>query len=137
MPTDDQSDVIDLNAELDRLLALDPIEYVRQRVSAAEQGNTVAAADAEPWPEPVDGGELLAEIAQAHRDHIVLTPEQSDTIALWAVYTHGCRLKRLVRRPYPFRSQRNRSTLVLHKIGCAQQRCHRHLRDTALFTDRR
>lgn len=44
--------------------------------------------ETEPWPEAVDGGELLAKLAATCRRYIVL-PEHADVaLALWIVFTH-------------------------------------------------
>ena len=43
----------------------------------------------EPWPEPVNGAELLDEIAATYRRYVVL-PEHADiALALWTVHTYS------------------------------------------------
>jgi putative DNA primase/helicase len=114
-------EAVEEKAEITRLAALSPLEYDRQRQAAAEklgvstsavdkavrlvrkgdggaQGKAIAVADVEPWSDPVNGSQLLHEIAQAILDHIVLTPSQADTAALYSVYTHGFEAWRIAPR---------------------------------------
>ena len=42
----------------------------------------------EPWPEPVNGAELLGELSAAIRRHVVMPDWAADTAALWAVHTY-------------------------------------------------
>lgn len=45
--------------------------------------------DPEPWPDPVDGAELLNGLAEAARRFIIL-PESADTLlALWVIHSHA------------------------------------------------
>jgi putative DNA primase/helicase len=103
-------------AELARLAALEPIDYDRERVQAAERlGCRVTTLDEEvqrlrpprparpaepatsgafmapiePWPEPVDGAALLGEIAKQVARFVVLPPGAATTIALWVVHAHA------------------------------------------------
>ena len=99
----------DVVAELARL---SPLEYDRARAGRAEQlgvrvaaldvavkrarkggdngqGRKVESQEAEPWDKPVDGAKLLDEMSAAILQHIVVTQEQADTIALYSVFTHG------------------------------------------------
>jgi len=113
--TGDASESPDWPAAVDRLARLCPIEYDRGREQAAKtlgvrvttlddevekarrklagdgndaQGKAVLFAAVEPWPEPVDGAELLAELAALCQRYVVL-PEHADVaIALWVVFTH-------------------------------------------------
>ena len=43
----------------------------------------------EPWPQPVDGAELLDEIASGIRRYVVLDAAAADAVALWCVGTHA------------------------------------------------
>lgn len=98
-------------AELDRLAALDPIDYDRERDAAAKAlGCRVPTLDAEvsarrpatragaagrgvslpavdPWPEPVAGGAVLDALAAAVRRHVILPPAAADAVALWIAHT--------------------------------------------------
>ena len=59
--------------------------------TAAEdtQGRSLAVRDPEPWPQPVDGSELLFEVAQVFRRFLVLPPGGLVLIPLWDVFTHA------------------------------------------------
>ena len=43
----------------------------------------------EPWPEPVEGGLLLADMASTFRRFIALSPAAADTEALWCLHTYA------------------------------------------------
>ena len=113
LPPDDQTvgNVKDCKPEIERLAALDGIEYDRERkASAIKLGIRIDTLDAEvkkhrpalesvgndraitwpevnPWPEPVDGDDLLSNIARTIRQYVVLSKMQADAIALWVVMT--------------------------------------------------
>jgi putative DNA primase/helicase len=101
----------DLNAELRHLAMLTPIAYDRERIAVAERlgvrastldaeiealrskgdaatGRGVSLPEAEPWPLPVAGAELLDALAAAIRRHVVLPPHVADVLAAWAIHTH-------------------------------------------------
>lgn len=62
----------------------------RDTASTSNAANVSAKLDVEPWPEPVDGSELLSEVS-AHIDQYLYLPRASaDAIAAWSVLTH-CR----------------------------------------------
>ena len=46
-------------------------------------------ADTPPWPAPIDGGALLAELITLIRAHVVLAKEEALAIALWILHTHA------------------------------------------------
>jgi len=58
---------------------------------AAESGSGGALdlPEPEPWPVAVDGAELLANLAAVIRRHVILTVEQADAVALWAIFSHA------------------------------------------------
>ena len=103
----------DVDSEICRLAKLSVIEYERERKEAAErlnlrasildrlveaerdefendakQGRLLSLPEPEPWPEPVDGAELLRELSAAIRRHVVMFDHAADTAALWAVHTY-------------------------------------------------
>ncbi|MGO8780423.1 MAG: DUF3631 domain-containing protein [Rhodomicrobium sp.] len=45
-------------------------------------------ATLEPWPEAVDGGELLRELAAAFKRHVVMSDEEALAAALWVLHSH-------------------------------------------------
>jgi putative DNA primase/helicase len=51
-------------------------------------GSVLALRDVEPWPEPVNGAELLADIAAWFRRYLYIAPEAADAGASWVVLTH-------------------------------------------------
>lgn len=96
-----------------RLAGLPPIEYDRVRQSEAERlgvrvgtldvevsrlrpqsgctadaGAAVLFDELEPWPEPVDGAELLDAIADTFTRYLVLPAGAADALALWTTHTH-------------------------------------------------
>jgi putative DNA primase/helicase len=104
-------------AELERLARLSPFDYERVRKSAAEklgvrasmldrgvaakraelgldddddglQGSAVTFEEIEPWPEPVDGSQLLDDLATTFREHVVMLDYERDICALWNVHTY-------------------------------------------------
>jgi len=52
------------------------------------QGNAVQLTDIEPWPEPVDGTEVLDAIARRFQHYVVLPEGAADTLTLWCAHTH-------------------------------------------------
>ena len=66
-------------------------EYKERRKAAAKDagGDAEFLSDPEPWQDPVDGAELLAEISAAITKHIALQDREAHAIALWAVFTHA------------------------------------------------
>jgi Protein of unknown function (DUF3631) len=113
MTTDD----IDRLVEIERLAALDPINYDVARVEAAKrlgvratvldrvvgkkrrelgldtdkdddgQGRAVKIADILPWHEPVDGDQIVTTLAAAVKTYAVLPETAADAIALWILHT--------------------------------------------------
>jgi putative DNA primase/helicase len=110
--TQSQHSRVDEAIELARLAALDPLSYEREREAAAErlairvavldrlvavarndgkeargQGRPLVFPDIEPWPDPLDGAELLDELAAAILRHVVMTDAAAAAAALWVVHT--------------------------------------------------
>ena len=98
-----------------RLAALTPLEYERQRKTEAErlscresvlnklvdtkrskgklqngelQGRTVNLVDVELWPEAVDGADVLDKTASTFTRYVALPDGASDALALWAAHAH-------------------------------------------------
>ncbi|MBA2594042.1 MAG: DUF3631 domain-containing protein [Pseudomonadota bacterium] len=99
-----------------RLATLSPIEYDRVRQTESDalgvrvttldaevekarrkmvgdgndsQGEAVLFPEIEPWPEPVDGAELLTDLAAKYRRHVVLPEHAPAALALWTLFTHA------------------------------------------------
>jgi putative DNA primase/helicase len=106
---------IDPNVEIERLSKLDPLAYEREckeaakrlgvrvsfldRLVAAERkkaaggdgraGRPLTFREPEPWPEPVDGAELLSDLSAVIRSYVIVSSCQADALALWVVFTHS------------------------------------------------
>lgn len=52
------------------------------------QGEIVGFDPPEPWPEAVDGAELLDEISDVFDNFLILPKHANTILALWSVYTH-------------------------------------------------
>jgi Protein of unknown function (DUF3631) len=103
------------DAEINRLAKLTPIEYERERKNAAEklgidrvsvldsavkvargengdtkgQGRPLELPTIEPWPEPINGADLLDDICNAVKRYLVLPEGGAEVLALWAIHTHA------------------------------------------------
>lgn len=103
----------DYGPRIKELAALDPIAYGRARAEAAAglgvgvgfldeavaaeraksglakvgQGKKLVLTDPEPWPEAVDGAELLDAIDAAFARHIVMDDNDRLAVTLWCVFT--------------------------------------------------
>jgi putative DNA primase/helicase len=55
--------------------------------SGDEQGRQLVFEDPAPWPQPVSASELLDQIQDRIERHVVLSPEQSIAVTLWALAT--------------------------------------------------
>jgi hypothetical protein len=106
----------DPDIEITRLAKLRLVEYEQQRKAAAEQldlrasildklvqaervqlgldgdnglqGSTITFVEIEPWPGPVDGAQLLDDIAAAICNHVVMSDHARDICALWTIHTY-------------------------------------------------
>jgi putative DNA primase/helicase len=101
------------DGEIKRLARLNAIEYEHERDPAAKrlgmrvpildslvkkerseavntlgQGRPLELPSIEPWPETVNGAELLSDICAALRHHLVLPTGCAEILALWVVHTH-------------------------------------------------
>jgi putative DNA primase/helicase len=68
---------------LDRL-----VKAKRPTTDDGKQGRAISFPEPEPWPDSVDGAELLDGIAAAIRSHVVLAEHARDTAALWVVHAY-------------------------------------------------
>lgn len=53
------------------------------------QGRALVLSDPEPWPEPVDGSELLAALVGTLHRWLVLPDGGAEALALWTVHAHA------------------------------------------------
>ena len=109
---------IDRVAEIERLAALDPIDYEAARADAAKilcvrahvldrevtnkrralglnngeigdtQGHAVKIADVLPWHQPVDGDQIATMLAAAVKTYAIVPDSAADTISMWVLHTH-------------------------------------------------
>ena len=65
-------------------------EVAKRRPKAADslQGSAVNLAEVEFWPEPVNGADVLAEIADTFSRYVALPLGAADAVALWTAHTH-------------------------------------------------
>lgn len=105
-------------AEVARLAALHPLEYDRERSSVAErlgvrvcaldaavkkerrcapgpsedtrlQGRAMVLPELEPWPQTVEGEQLLRDMVAAIRRHVILNEHEALAAALWVLHAHA------------------------------------------------
>jgi putative DNA primase/helicase len=101
-------------AEIIRLASLSPLHYDAQRKEAAKrlnirvgtldsiverlrsqtdsddlQGGALAIPETIPWPEPVDGEQLVRDMRANIRKHVVLNDHQALAAALFCIHTHA------------------------------------------------
>jgi hypothetical protein len=119
----------DDEAEIARLAKLTVPQYERERDAAAKRlgmrvgildkevavarggvdttfgGRELALHEPEPWPDAVDGAELLDALAEAMRRHVVMSQHEADVAALWVIGTHTFNVWRVFPRlsPHPSR----------------------------------
>src|SRR6266446_6971048 len=66
-------------------------EVARRRpLSDDAQGRAVHLPAVEPWPEPVNGAEVLDQVSARFTHYLVLPPGAADAIALWETHAHTC-----------------------------------------------
>src|SRR5262245_29081718 len=63
-------------------------EYAERRKAAKDGSSGDFMHDFEPWPDSVNGAQLLDEISGSASRHVVLPDGGAEAIALWIVYTH-------------------------------------------------
>ncbi|MBI4191599.1 MAG: DUF3631 domain-containing protein [Betaproteobacteria bacterium] len=105
---------LDLAGELKKLAAMSPLEYEHVRVATAERlgvrttvldaevkklrapdatqpsaGKPLEFEDVEPYPDPVDGVQLLEKIVSEIRRFVALPIRADIALALWAVHTYA------------------------------------------------
>lgn len=112
IPDPDNGEVPDDGAEIDRLAALNLLDYDRQRGAAAQRlgirsdtldklvkeargdkvetggGKAMCFREVQPWSDPVNIGELLNELTASVQRFMSLPDHAAPAIALWVVYTY-------------------------------------------------
>lgn len=86
--------VTDLNllkltkAQAEALLNEALADVQRDQPGDSGQGQVITFTDADPWPEPVDGPQLLDDITGLIERFIVIAPEAARAVALWVLLTY-------------------------------------------------
>jgi predicted DNA-binding protein (UPF0251 family) len=103
----------EITAEIERLAKLSVIQYGRERKQGAKklgigvatldravksarhknddtrgQGHPLELPEIKPWPDPVNGSELLDQIVVCLREYLILPSGSAEIIALWVLHTH-------------------------------------------------
>lgn len=52
------------------------------------QGKALAFEEVEPWPDPVNGAEVLSRVSEVISSYVALPKELADMTALWCAHTH-------------------------------------------------
>jgi hypothetical protein len=55
----------------------------------SRSGQPIEYDEIDPWAEPVEGTEMLAELARAIDGYVIMDTHQRDAVALWVVFTHA------------------------------------------------
>lgn len=74
-----------------RTTALDRLVEGQRRKNLSNetlQGRPIAFPQIEPWPEPVDGAEILADVADTFSRYMSLPNGAADVLALWCAHAH-------------------------------------------------
>jgi putative DNA primase/helicase len=64
------------------------VEKARGGKPAATHGRSVALPEIEPWPHPINGAELLDDLASAVRRHVVMPDAETVAVAGWVAHTY-------------------------------------------------
>ena len=64
------------------------VKQARPKDDDTRAGSAVVLPEVEPWPDPVDGAELLDAIVAQLRRFVVADEHQLIAVALWIVHTH-------------------------------------------------
>jgi hypothetical protein len=62
---------------------------MRPGASDNSQGSAVDFPDVEPWESPVNGAEVLSEVADRFSHYLALPPCAADALSLWTTHTHA------------------------------------------------
>src|SRR5262249_32734038 len=72
---------------LDRLVKAKRAEFGLDH-DGGKQGRALSFEEIEPWPQPVDGAELLDDIVEAVGSHVVMAESSCIIAAVWAIHTY-------------------------------------------------
>jgi putative DNA primase/helicase len=108
-----ETDLPDAKTEISRLAGLGELEYEGERKKVAKllnfrapaldhlvtaerdhvddgnrQGRALSLPEPEPWPEPVNGADVLSSASTIVRQYVVMSDGAADTAALWVMHTY-------------------------------------------------
>jgi hypothetical protein len=103
-------------------------ELVKKRVSTPEApngdglpGKPLTLDEIEPWPDPVNGAELLTELSGAIGAYVIMDAHQRDATALWTVFAHAHDLRDfaplLIAKSAIKRSGKSRLAEILERLA--------------------
>jgi putative DNA primase/helicase len=73
-----------------RVNSLDRIVEARRAAATATDDTVVAPfMDLEPWPNPVDGADLLDALHECFLRHVILPDHAAEALALWIMHSHA------------------------------------------------
>jgi putative DNA primase/helicase len=70
------------------LRLLEAHEAQREKAAKPEAGSALTFDPIEPWPEAVDGGQLLTALTELFEAYLVLPPGAAKALALWTVHAY-------------------------------------------------
>jgi putative DNA primase/helicase len=68
-------------------------EIVNRETALSHRRTRIVLAECEPWPEPVDGQQLLEELSRTFATFAVLPKWAPETLALWTLHTYAFQLR--------------------------------------------
>ena len=74
--------------KLDLPMELLDQEFAKRRKTSEKPKGRMGDA-VEPWPEPVDGSELLDDLVKGYQGYLTLVPHAAEAMALWVVFSHA------------------------------------------------
>jgi putative DNA primase/helicase len=82
-----------------RLATLDKaVACARGEGDTALQGRALRLPEPQPWPEPVDGDDLLQDLVKVIRSYVVVPPGEVLAVALWVLHAHAFAASRITPR---------------------------------------
>jgi hypothetical protein len=72
-----------------RASVLDSLVGAARQAVADDERMSSFLVDPEPWPERVDGDDLLDQLAERAGTHLILPPGAATLLALWTVFSHA------------------------------------------------
>jgi Protein of unknown function (DUF3631) len=103
-------------------------ELVKKRVEGGGEpgddglpGKPLTFDEIEPWPDPINGAELLTSLSDTIGKYVIMDPHQRDATALWVVFTHAHDLRDfaplLIAKSAIKRSGKSRLAEILERLA--------------------